>query len=183
MDVHDAGQIISALTRAFPNFPMPDDAAKFYIEAIASVADPAVGYSVVTEWVSTRVLFPTIAELLEGCRAEDAKREQRARAIRAGQRSQQPGMVSCTACDDTGMEYHEDESADGRSYEFALPCRVCDPIRHQDWAEGHIRLDHDIDGCEWSLCKQRAKSKSRGRHRTRTTVSPDRGRVDTGPGF
>lgn len=184
MDVNDAGRVVRFLMTAFPAYPMPDASSELYVEAVAGgVVDPAVGYAVVQDWVTSRVVFPTVAELLVECTAEATRRDRRARAIRAGQRApHDPAEIACMACSDCGYEYHPYPDRPG--YEYVLPCRVCDPVRHEDWRDGHVLMDHRVDGCDWPMCVQRAK-KREGKRGGRRLAEPinEPVRADVGPGF
>lgn len=202
MDQLDSGRIVVMLTAAYPAYPLNDMTTKLYVDGLVeAVADPAVGFAVVQDWITTRVVFPTIAELLEECRLEASRRDRRAAAIRAGQRQPgDPDSISCTACGDDKWEHHEyaPDSAEVAMYRnsgsdytptYDLPCRVCQPVMHEDFRDGHNRLEHNVDICEWPLCQQRAKKRTRKGERTGRRVAdsiatePQRERADVGPGF
>lgn len=186
MERQDAARVVSVLSAAFPAYPMNDDSTQLYVEAISEkVRDATVGFVVVTDWVQGRTLFPAIADLLAECAAEEQRRSRRAAAITRGAR--EPGAV-CPGCQGLGVEYHavdDDVKKRHASYDdlaFVLPCRICDPIRHEDWSEGHIAIEHDVHACEWPLCKKRAERGKRRRYgEPRAQSEP--ARVSADPGF
>lgn len=173
MDRQDAGRVVALLET---KFDLGDTANSYTTMFTDHEPDIAVAFAVVQDWITTQIVGPLVDELLEKCREERARRIKRASAIARGQnaRTEGEGMYACTACRDSGWEWQpldEETKKHDPSYanlETVLPCRVCQPVRHVDWRDGHFRSDHDVTHCEWPVCQQRAEGRA-GKPRRRRT--------------
>jgi len=88
--------------------------------------------------------------------------DKKAAAIAAARRRGIPkGSHACDACRDSEIEECEPRQIGGKP--TILPCRVCQPTLYRDRAEGHYLPDHDVDTCDWPMCKQRADNAHRRR--------------------
>lgn len=166
MNIEDARGVLRLLTAAYPTYPVADDTAALYLELLVEkVPDPTIGYTAVAEWVTRELVFPKPAELLASCEAEASRRENRARAIAAGQRNPIPGQVACRECDDVGLVFTERARPNvGDTVTEVAPCPGCRSSEAQYWRDGHFLVDHDVHGCDHPRCERRAKAGS-GRRR------------------
>lgn len=90
----------------------------------------------------------------EAARTAAAIRSRRARGMPKGE-------YACDACQDGEVEWHEPRREGFPA--TVLPCRVCHPIENRDRAEGHYLATHDVELCEWRLCRRRREDGARKR--------------------
>jgi hypothetical protein len=158
VETSDARNVLRVLASGFPNVTLSDDNVTLYVAEIADkMADAGIALAVATDWIETRLTFPKIAELIDEYRQESGRRENRRRAVEAGQRRGGEGYA-CSRCHDTRFI----ELDDGGVFSV-LPCPECQPDDYEYWTGGHYATDHEIGLCEHPKCEARAKRV--GRHK------------------
>lgn len=198
MERTDAQRVFHVLTAAFPSTPVEDGTAELYVQALAdSVPDAAVAFAVAADWITGRVFFPKVAELLDEISIESERRRKRAAAIARGA-EHKSDRGACPECKGGTWEWHTASESNPVPngppvvYEYVLPCRVCQPIKHVYWRDGHNKIGHDFEACDFATCVDKTKNGDKKRSGRvggeprpvdPTAARYDRDQAGVGPGF
>lgn len=154
------GKRVLAYMGAVWQADLTDEALAVWAETLHPLAF-ASAYDAAQRLKETKTWFPSHAEFLQAYQELHAAQARKTAAIQAAQNHPRDGMVACTNCSDTGVEWHEPRAA-GYS-QTVLPCHVCRPDDHRDLSEGHHLPSHAVASCEWPRCKRRNDDAARRR--------------------